>query len=146
MFYESIGELLGQAAAALADDSEGPMDARDQRARRQVTTFVRRAALIWPKLFQSLAEETAILETSLRRAIEDARAHGLDPADERAERASTDPLTRYRELLCVLDEWVIRLHAHSSETWAEEALRSLRRGLADAAEVQGRLVDEMLGA
>ena len=53
-------------------------------------------------------------------------------------------LARYRGLLRELDEIVILLHEHSRQPWAQDALRALRRGLADAADVQGRLVDEML--
>ena len=61
-----------------------------------------------------------------------------------ASGAVTDPLARYRGLLRELDEIVILLHEHSRQPWAQDALRALRRGLADAADVQGRLVDEML--
>jgi hypothetical protein len=55
-----------------------------------------------------------------------------------------DPLARYRQLLCEVDELVILLHAQESECWTRQSLSALRVGLAEAAEVQGRLVDKML--
>ena len=147
MFYESIGVLLQQAAAALADeDSERVLDARGERERRQVTTLVRRIAAIWPKLFRSLDEETAILAETLTRATQATRSAQPRAPDESEHSVDADPLTRYRALLCALDERVILLHANGQEAWAQEALRSLRSGLAAAAEVQGRLVDEMLSS
>jgi len=147
VFYESIGALLGQAAEALAADDPGrPLDERGQRERRQIIALLRRIGVIWPKLFRALDEESAILDATLRSAAEAARAHRLVPADEAASAGIADPLARYRRLLCELDELVILLHEHGGEPWAQDALRSLRRGLADAAEVQGRLVDDMLAA
>ena len=145
MFYESIGALLGQAGESLAaDDPRLPVDERAQRERRQTTKLLRRIGAIWPQLFRALDEESAILEATLHTAAEALRAHRLAGTDGRASTGEADPLVRYRRLLCELDELVIQLHEHSQETWAQDALRSLRRGLADAAEVQGRLVDDML--
>ncbi len=143
MFYESIGALLGRAAEAVAaDDPSRLVDERGQRERRGTIKLLRRISVIWPKLFQTLEEESAILEATLRSAAEAARAHRLAPTDEGT--VSADPLERYRRLLYDLDELVILLHEHGQEPWAQDALRSLRRGLADAAEVQGTLVDDML--
>ncbi len=143
MFYESIGALLGRAAEAVAaDDPSHLVDERGQRERRGTIKLLRRIGVIWPKLFQTLEEESAILEATLRSAAEAARAHRLTPTDEGT--VSADPLERYRRLLYDLDELVILLHEHGQEPWAQDALRSLRRGLADAAEVQGTLVDDML--
>ncbi len=140
MFYESIGALLGRAAEAVAaDDPSRLVDERGQRERRGTIKLLRRIGVIWPKLFQTLEEESAILEATLRSAVDAARRA---PTDEVA--VSADPLDRYRQLLYHLDELVIVLHEHGQEPWAQDALRSLRRGLADAAEVQGRLVDDML--
>ena len=45
-----------------------------------------------------------------------------------------------------VDAVVIALHQVESEPWAREALVGVRRGLASAAAVQGRLVDDMLAA
>ena len=154
MFYESIGAQLGRAAEALkADDPSQPLDERGQRERRQITTLLRRIGVIWPKLFRSLDEESEILEATRCGAAEAARAHRLisdlapdAAADEPTSAGITDPLMRYRRLQCELDELVILLHENGREPWAQDAISSLRRGLAAAAEVQGRLVDEMLSA
>ncbi len=154
MFYESIGTQLGRAAEALtADDPSRALDERGQRERRQITTLLRRIGVIWPKLFRALDEESEILEATRRSAAETARAHGLIPdlaadaaADQPPSAGLSDPLMRYRRLQCELDELVILLHEHGTEPWAQDAIGCLRRGLADAAEVQGRLVDEMLAA
>ena len=147
MFYESVGALLGGAAEALAaDDPNRPVDERGQRERRQITVLLRRIGVIWPKLFQALEEESAILESTLRSTAETARAHQLAAADGPTSAGIADPLVRYRQLLFDLDQLVILLHEHGQEPWVQDALRSLRRGLADAAEVQGRLVDDMLAA
>jgi hypothetical protein len=70
----------------------------------------------------------------------------VETAEEFTASKIADPLARYRGLLWALDELVILLHEHGQTPWAQEALRALRRGLADAAEVQGRLVDDMLAA
>ena len=145
MFYEAIGAQLARAAEALAaDDPRRPLDERGQRERRQTIKLLRRIGAIWPTLFRTLDEESAILEATLRSAAKAARAHRLDVTDESASADIADPLVRYRGLLSALDELVILLHEHGEEAWAQAALRSLRRGLADAAEVQGRLVDDML--
>ena len=142
-FYESIGALVGRAAEAReADDPRTPVDERGQRQRRGTIKLLRRIGVILPNVFAALDEESAILETTLRSAVDAAQAHRLAPTDELAD--SADPLDRYRRLLYQLDALVIVLHEHSREPWAQDALRSLRRGLADAAEVQGRLVDDML--
>ena len=144
MFYESIGTLLGQAGDSIAaDDPNVVVDERAQRERRQTTKLLRRIGAIWPQLFQALDEESSILDATLRTACEAARTHHLAEISSTAG-SEADPLTRYRRLLCELDELVIQLHEHSDETWAQDALRSVRGGLADAAEVQGRLVDHML--
>lgn len=156
MFYESIGAQLGRAAESLAaDDPNQPIDERGQRERRQTIKLLRRIGAIWPQLFQALDEESAILEATLRSASEAARANDLtlqnNKHEDKHEDKETDtsagnanPLARYRGLLLELDGLVIRLHERGHEPWAQDALRSLRRGLSDAAQVQGRLVDEML--
>ena len=150
MFYESIGAQLSRAAEALeADDPGRPVDERGQRQRRATVRLLRRIGVIWPSLFRALDEECAILEATRRSVAEAAQAQHL----ARGERASADtaesaegadPLVRYRRLHYELDALVILLHEHGQEPWAQDTLRSLRRGLADAAEVQGRVVDDML--
>jgi len=147
VFYELIGRLLVQAAASLAADRPGELDdERWQRERRRITALLRRMGAIWPQLFRALREESSILEETLRRAIEVGRARGLREADSSALPESEDPLAHYRALHCSLDEWVVVLREHDQEAWAQDALVALRAGLGDAAEVQGRLVDEMLAA
>ena len=145
MFYELIGILLGDAAVSLESDRpEGIGDERAARERRQITALLRRVGAIWPDLFRAFDEECSILAEPLRVASEAVRANGLAVAE--SPLGDSDPLARYRELLVGLDELVILLHEQGHEAWAEDALRGLRRGLADAAEVQGRLVDGMLAA
>ena len=106
MFYEAIGALVGRAAEALAaDDPSRPADERGQRERRQTIKLLRRIGVIWPKLFRALAEESAILEATLQRAVDAARAQRLAPTDGLASSSagasssaasSADPLERYR--------------------------------------------------
>ena len=160
MFYEAIGAQLGRAAESLAaDDPSLPMDERARRERRQTIKLLRRIGAIWPQLFLALDEESAILEATLRSASEAARSNHLPMRDDKHDDSIdghdddketdggvgiADPRARYRGLLLELDALVIRLHERGHEPWAQDALRSLRRGLSDAAQVQGRLVDDML--
>ncbi len=149
MFYESIGAQLSPAAETLeADDPSRPLDERGQRQRRSAIKLLRRIGVVWPSLFRALDEECAILEATRRSAAEAARAQNLTPKSERASpdgaSEKDDPFPRYRRLHFELDALVILLYEHAHEPWAQAALRSLRRGLADAAEVQGRVVDDML--
>ena len=144
MFYEALGTLLGQAAGAFANAPAGGGDARSQREIRNVSTLLRRTGAIWPRLFRTLGEETSILEATFEEVSAVAREHGIDVAPPSEDRA--DPLARYAALQRSLDELTARLHATPDEAWASDALRRLRRGLTDAAEAQGRLVDEMLAS
>jgi hypothetical protein len=147
VFYESIGALLGGAAGALQSDDPGrPLDERGQRERRQVTVLLRRVGAVWPSLFRTLREESEILEKTRREAADIVETHRLGSAEPPLSASIADPLLRYRKLLCEVDELVIVLHEHEGDAWARDALRSLRRGLAAAAEAQGRLVDAMLAA
>lgn len=139
--------LLGEAAVSLeADRPEEIDDERAARERRQLTALLRRVSAIWPDLFRAIDEECSILGETLRAASEAARANGLAVAESPSASGSRDPLARHRELLVGLDELVLLLHEQGHEAWAQDALRGLRRGLADAAEVEGRLVDGMLVA
>jgi len=147
VFYELIGVLLGEAALSLQSDRRGEIDdERAARERRQLTALLRRVSAIWPDLFRVFDEECSILGETLRLASEAARANGLAVAESTSGSASRDPFARYRELLLGIDELVLLFHEQGHEAWAEDALRDLRRGLADAAEAQGRLVDGMLAA
>ncbi|MBJ22757.1 MAG: hypothetical protein GY910_28605 [bacterium] len=147
MFYESIGAQLSQVSEALAaDDPSRELDERGRRERRQMTTLLRRIGAIWPDLFCALKEESAILDATRRGALEAVRAKGLIAPGENPGATASDPLERYRQLLCEIDELVILLHTQRGEAWAAETLRTLRGGLAEAAKIQGRLVDAMLAA
>ena len=147
LFYETIGVLVSRAGETLVrGDLASQRDERGQREFRQVTRLLRRVGVIWPQLFAALAEESAILEDTLRSAASAARDHELTPKDVDAVADVADPLARYSRLLTAIDAMVVLLYEHHDEPWAQDALRSLRRGLAAAAEVQGRLVDAMLAA
>ncbi len=147
LFYETIGSLVSGAGERLVrSDLASEQDERGQREFRQITTLLRRVGVIWPQLFSALAEESAILEETLRGAAAAARDYELTPGDADAVAEIADPLARYSRLLAALDAMVVLLYEHHDEPWAQDAVRSLRRGLAAAAEVQGRLVDAMLAA
>ena len=142
MFYEGIGKLIGEAASMLAEERQGG-DAKDQRAQRGITTLLRRLGAVWPGVFDALREETRVLEATLDAARKVVVEHGLTLSPEPAV---PDPVGHYGALQRELDGLVERLHAQEGAAWAEAALRDVRRGLAEAAEVQGRLVDAMLAA
>jgi hypothetical protein len=144
LFYESIGPLLDKAARVLErEDGPAAGDERTQRELRQTRTLLRRIGAVWPDLFAALEEEIAILSETHGNTASELRTRGLDVPEAKP---CADPLDRYRGLLAALDAAVILLQEHEKEAWAEEATRSLRTGLSAAADVQGRLVDGMLGA
>ena len=144
MFYEVIGGLLSRASEGLAEGDAGRRDdERGRRAFRQVTTMLRRLGAIWPQLFAALEEESELLRQAWLLGRAALREHGVEIA---AEEEAADPLVRYAQLQRNLDAVVIALHRVESEAWARAALVEVRRGLARAAAVQGRLVDDMLAA
>ena len=145
MFYQALGDLIGQAgdaiAAADARASESAGDARDARESRQIGLLLRRARGVWPLLFETLQAETRVLEVALAELDDAFDAHG----EERVERGGElDPLARYRDLERSLDRALVRLCEREGEAWAKAARAALRARLAEAAEVQGRLTDAML--
>ena len=143
MFYEALGSLLGQAGSAL-DSSSGdamPADGRTQRESRQIALLLRRTRAIWPRLFASLARETSILRQGLDEANSVLTSRGLAPCSAEAD---DDPLLTYRRMGRALDRAVERLASLADQDWAADALVALRRRLAEAEAVQGRLVDQML--
>ena len=145
MFYDAIGKLLGRASETLATpELLHADDVRSQRRLRQITVLLRRIGAIWPDLFAALAEECAILEATRSEAAAALRAHGLTISAEVSE--ASDLLERYAQLQTQLDALLIALYENIDEPWARDTLRSIRHGLAAAAEVQGRLVDGMLAA
>lgn len=143
MFYELIGIVLGRGGAALRDrHSEGVSgDERDQREFRQIALLLRRVAAIWPALFAALTEETAVLAATLADVNEALRGAG---AAVKEPQSGQDPLAQYRSLNRALEQAVVALHSRHDEPWASAALRRLRLGLAEAADIQGRLVDAAL--
>lgn len=144
MFYELIGDLLTRGGDALTDrhSDRGSGDERTQREFRQIALLMRRVGAIWPSLFASLEQETDILSATLERVSGRLADAGLNW--DRAVFSGSDPLQHYRYLLTELDRAVIALHEVHDQPWAAEALRDLRHGLAEAAEVQGELVDRAL--
>jgi hypothetical protein len=146
VFYEAIGTLIANSADALTQrHGDGRVkDVRDEREFRQITLLLRRLAAIWPDLFRSLEDELTVLDEALAAAV--AAYPGLRgrlPGTQAPR--SSDPLTHYREVLADLDAVVIELHARHADPAAAAAARTVRRGLAAAAEVQGHLVDRALG-
>ena len=142
MFYEALASLLGKAGDAIqAGLDDGPGDARSRRQMRQIALLLRRTHAIWPALFGTLIQDTQILRRGLDQSNEILSSHGLDTSQVEHD---GDPLALYRELERALDRTVERLAERATEVWAARALSSLRRCLAQSAEVQGKLVDEML--
>jgi hypothetical protein len=147
MFYDLVGNLLARSGAALTERHAGgtSSDERTSREFRQISLLLRRLGEIWPDLFRSLFEETAVLTAtrdeifeSIERSLQEWERPPVDAG------ASADPLRRYRSILTDLDGVVDLLHAHHAEEWAATALVGLRHGLAAAADIQGRLVDRAL--
>jgi hypothetical protein len=145
VFYEAIGTLIENSADALIErHGDGRVkDVRDEREFRQITLLLRRVAAIWPQLFRSLEEELGILDETLAEAVAACPDLGGQLQGTRAGR-SPDPLMHYREVLADLDTVVIALHARHEDPAATFAARTVRRGLAASAEVQGNLVDRAL--
>jgi len=140
MIYEALGSMLGQAGDAVQTRQESGLDdARSQRDIRQLALLLRRTRAIWPDLFSTLAAETEALERGLELANERLGAQDLERIVLPRE---TDPLARYRHVNRALEEAIVRLGT-CAET-ANAALREIRAHLAEAAEIQGRLIDHML--
>jgi hypothetical protein len=147
MFYDLIGNLLVRGGEALRDRHGGgaPGDERTEREFRQIGLLMRRVGAIWPDLFTSLSRESAALGsardqvfTLIERSV---------PAWTRPPVAlctADDPLRTYKSVLRDLDGVVDLLHEYHEEPWASEALCILRRGMAEAADIQGELVDRAL--
>jgi hypothetical protein len=147
MFYDLVGNLLVRSGDALTERHGGgtSSDERTSREFRQISLLLRRLGEIWPDLFRSLFEESAVLAAtrdeifgSIERSLPNWERPPLDAG------ATGDPLRRYRSILIDLDGVVDLLHAHHDQEWADAALVGLRHGLAAAAEIQGRLVDRAL--
>ncbi len=144
MFYEAIGALFTNAGEALSTRHGGdrPRDVRDQREFRQITSLLNRIGAIWPDLFASLDEEIGVLESARTDVLGIYAAAGITapPIDA----PNPDPLRRYRQVLADLDGIVEYSHSRASEPWAAQTISRVRRGLAESADIQGRLVDRAL--
>lgn len=141
MFYEGIGRLLSRAAVMLAASDAGD-DAKAQRANRGLTVFLRRLGAVWPDLFGALRDEIAVLEDTLERARKAAATHDIELP---REAPSDDPVAHYGGLERELDALVACFHEADAD-WAQEALRDIRHGMLEAAEIQGRVVEGMLAS
>ena len=141
MFYEAIGMLIENAGKTLTarHDDERDKDVRDQREFRQITLLLARVGAMWPHLFTSLGAELDVLDRTLADAL--AAVPDLPRPIAARPTPSDDPLQRYRQVLADLDAVVAALHEQPAEPGVEAARRRLRHGLAEAAELQGRLVD-----
>lgn len=141
MFYEGIGKLLAETATILAA-GDAAADEKARRAQRGLTTLLRRVGAAWPGIFNALAEETAVFEATLERARAAAARQGLEVP---AEAAVSDPVAYYGALQRELQAYIVGFHAAGTDA-ATEALRDIRRGMAEAAEIQGVIVEHMLAS
>jgi len=142
MFYEGIGKLLAETATILAA-GDSAADEKARRAQRGLTTLLRRVGAAWPGILGALVEETAVFEATLERARAAASRQGLEVP---AEAASSDPLAHYGALQRELQAHILGFHAAGGSDASTEALRDIRRGMAEAAEIQGVVVEKMLAS
>ena len=148
MFYEGIGTLLTRAADALDSTGVAATDDSTQRQVRMVTTLVRRFGTIMPDLFAALEEELELLDDTRQRARVHLQSLGAMTDDGESSQPGVhdrDPLVRLRAVVAEIDDAAVTLHRLDAGDPAVRAARAdLRRGLAAAAAVEGRLVDAML--
>jgi hypothetical protein len=144
LIYEAIGSLLSHAGEALATrhSGNGHKDVRSDREFRQIATLLSRIGAIWPNLFNDLQREIRAFEETLASVRTQCAANGVELPESTI--SSADPLVRYREALLDMDRALQTLQEHNGEPWREVAVRRLREGLADAAEIQGELIDQAL--
>jgi len=142
MFYEGIGKLLAETATILAA-GEVAADEKARRAQRGLTTLLRRVGAAWRGIFSALREETAVFEATLERARAAALQQGLAVP---AEPAVRDPVAHYGALQRELQAYIVLFHAEGGSDAATAALRDIRRGMAEAAEIQGVVVEQMLAS
>lgn len=121
MFFDAMGRILVRAAEVLRSDVRGGID--DAYLRQQVDAIaliVGELGAAWDELFATLAAENAVFERTLANA-------GTEFVG-----ASGDPLGRHAALLRAVDQAVAALH----EQGDADALRGIRHGLAEAAELE----------
>ncbi len=147
MFYAVMGALLSRAARAIGSGQLAGGDEFGERQRRRVVALLRRLGEAWPRQFDSLEQENALL------AVAAARAHGeldrrgrgnaarAEPREEPDGGPPSGPLATHLRLLADLDQLVVALHAAGPTDWARTARRQLRRELAAAAEIETQLLN-----
>ena len=145
----AVAVLNPPSAMELAGGDIGPDDLvrvaqpgeAEELREHDLAAFLRRTGAVWPDLFATLQEETTALERSLTMANAHLSAAGraqIPTSDEE------EPLARYNAIQRALDDAIQAFAPVAEDQWAEQALRELRNGLAEAAVIQGRLVDRML--
>ena len=145
MFYEILGHLLAHAGGGLPEVAAAAGDDEfAQKQVRRVALLMQRVGGAWPAAFGGVLRESEIL----RRALAEARESLIEndcpvPAELEGDRID-DPLAEYRRLMNALDTAVIALHAQPGE-WPRAALASVRRALAEAAEVQRQVLAGSMG-
>ena len=144
VIYEAIGPLMRHAGEALSTrhGGPGPKDVRTDREFRQIATLLSRIGSIWPYLFDALDRENRAFTATLDAVRAECAANGVHLAPSTVE--SLDPLVRYRQALADLDDALQALQAHPGQPWADATVRRLRAGLAEAADIQGELIDRVL--
>lgn len=133
MFYDSWGRILRRSGTVLRSDIRPALE--DQFLVQQldaIAVIVSEIGSAWDEMFAALVRENEILAATLEEAEDDSGrgATGKEPG------SSADPLARNRELLSSLDEALWSLHDRGEEL----KLRAARRGLREAAVVQGELL------
>ena len=144
MFYEVLGHLLALAGGGLPETASAAAgDEFAQKQVRRIALLMRRVGAAWPALFGGVRRESEILRATLAAAREALAARGCPVAPELEGSGLDDPLAEYRRLMNALDAAVTALHAQPGE-WPRAALAQVRRGLADAAEVQRQVLEGAL--
>ena len=116
MFFDAMGRILLRAGEVLRTDVRGEID--DGYLRQQVDAIaliVGEVGAAWSELFATLEAENAVLERTLGAAG-----------------SSGDPLAHNATLLAAVDRAITGLH----ERGDTDGLRSVREGLAEAAELE----------
>jgi hypothetical protein len=125
VFFDSWGRILSRSAEVLRNDIRPAID--DEFLIQQldaVAVIVSEVGAAWADLFSALERENALLEQT------------LGESQSLSEQPVADPLRRNRELLTALDEVMWTLHDRGDE----RALRTARKGLQAAAEVERELL------
>jgi len=121
VFFDAMGRILVRAAEVLRSDVRAEID--DAYVRRQVdviSLIVGELGAAWNELFATLDAENAVFERTLASA-------GTEFIG-----APGDPLRRHAALLAAVDRAIAALH----EQGDADALRGMRHGLAEAAELE----------